>query len=299
MIRWSDGSLTLQIGSDPMVQHELVGKPLAPRPAAPLRSKPSAVKRGPPNGHDRYDPKLDSHIYLVSAHESIGFAQITNHITASLSVQSSINENDDALIRLQESMAAAVKGNKRNADGGLAVIDTIEDPELAKRKAEQAEKEKLRVQRRRQTQEERERDRANRVLGRAGLRTGGMGAGLTVGGLEDDGLLSARPKARPAPRTRRRRNSEYSDEEEGFGRRGRTKEDEYDRDDGFLVRSDEEPEVVSSESEEEESLLDEDEDEDEERLGKAAPKESVEPAAEAAAGGVRTKRRRIIEEDEE
>ena len=111
----------------------------------------------------------------------------------------------------------------------------------------------MRAQRRRQQQEERERDRANRVLGKSGLRTGG---GLTVGGLEDDMGLLTSSRARLASRLKRkpRRNGEYSDEEDGFRNRGRTREDEYDEDDGFLVGSDEEPEVAEGSEDEDEGL---------------------------------------------
>ena len=225
--------------------------------------------------------------------------RITNHITSSLSVKTS-NQEDDALIRLQESLAAATKGNKSATHGGLEIINVSEDPELAKKQAEVAEKEKLRAYRRRQVQEERERDRANRVLGRSGLRTGGLGAGLTVGGLEDDDGMS-KPRARPGKQKRKpaRRNSEYSDEEEGFRNRGRTKEDEYDEDDGFLVGSDEEPELVPDESEEEAELDDEAEDEEVGPDRGTTKREAAVETGDDAAAAARSKRRRVIEEDED
>ena len=217
----------------------------------------------------------------------------THRITASLAVQSS-DQDDDALLRLQQGLAAAARGNKGTADGGVEVISISEDPENAKRRAELAEKEKTKMQRRYQTQQERENTRANNVLKRSGLRTGGMGAGLTVGGLEDDdGVLGATVrKASAKIRKPRRRNSEYSDDED-FRGRGRTREDEYDEDDGFLVGSDEEPEV--GEESEEEAEIDAEGDEDDE----AGPEKSKEPEAEDAAGGGRLKRRRVIEDEDE
>lgn len=273
IIRWSDGSYTMQLASNPMEQYELPAKPLAPSANSP------------------YDPRMDSHTYLASVHHNTSFAQITNHLTTSLTVQTTAEQNDDALIRLQESMAAAVKGNK-NTDGGVPIISIQEDPEQAKKRAELAEREKMRAQRRRQNQEERERDRQNRVLGRSGLRTGGMSSGLTVGGLEeDDGISPSKPRAKPV-RKPRRRNSEYSDDEEDFRNRGRTREDEYDEDDGFLVGSDEEPELVADDDDEDEEMGDD----AREQKPKAKKKESR--AAEGDGAG-RVKHRRVVDEDED
>lgn len=222
-------------------------------------------------------------------------------------MQSASIEDDDALIRLQERMAAAKATKQSGEGGGIEMLTVKEDPELAKMKAEAAEKEKMKAQRKRQQQEERERDRANRVLGRSGLRTGGYGmgggGGLTVGGLEGaDGMATTRPSRPGKPRKKpRRRNSEYSDEED-FRGRGRTKEDEYDEDDGFLVGSDEEPEIVDDASEEEDIEMGDEDAEgeeveaEEERPAKPAAKR--EATDEVATGG-RVKRRRVIEEDED
>jgi len=264
----------MQLASNPMEQYELPAKPLAPAAGV------------------SYDARMDSHTYLATVHQNTSFAQITNHLTSSLTVQTTTELNDDALIRLQESMAAAVKGNK-NTDGGVPIISIHEDPEQAKKRAELAEREKIRAQRRRQNQEERERDRQNRVLGRSGLRTGGMSSGLTIGGLEDDdGMTPSKPRAKPT-RKPRRRNSEYSDDEDDFRNRGRTREDEYDEDDGFLVGSDEEPELVADDDDEDEEMGDED--------AEAKPKsKKKEPkAVEGDGAGGRTKHRRVVDEDEE
>ncbi|MCJ1262005.1 hypothetical protein MMC22_001874 [Lobaria immixta] len=300
IIRWSDGSITLQLASNPREQYELTAKPLAPSHNNFLKPTNSAANRGrAANGTPAYNSRLDSHTYLATPHEHASLIRITNHVTSSLAVQSSSDQNDDALVRLQQSLAAATKGNKTAADGGLEIISISEDPEQAKKRAEVAEKEKLRAQRRRQMQEERERDRANRVLGRSGLRTGGLGAGLTVGGLEDDdGMATTRARMTKPKSKSRRRNSEYSEEEDYRGM-GRTREDEYDEDDGFLVRSDEEPELVPDESEEEAEMAD-DVDEEEEKPKKGISKRdvAVEAGEEVVAGG-RVKRRRVIEDEDE
>ncbi|KAL8961930.1 MAG: hypothetical protein Q9193_001595 [Seirophora villosa] len=305
VIRWEDGSLTVQLASNAREQYALSAKALAPPQLSPRKPVPTAKRPGRVTAattSEGYDARLDSHTYLVTPHESAQILRITNHITASLTVQSSSVEDDDALIRLQERMAAA-KANKTSGEGGgIEMLTVKEDPELAKLKAEAAEKEKIKAQRKRQQQEDRERDRANRVLGRSGLRTGGygIGGGLTVGGLEgDDGMATTRPSRPGKPRKKpRRRNSEYSDDED-FRSRGHTKEDEYDADDGFLVRSDEELEIVDDASEEEE-IGDEDAEgedvEEEEKPAKAAAKR--EATDEGPTSG-RVKRRRVIDEDED
>ena len=302
MLQWSDGSFTLQLASNPREQFELTTKPLAPPQSNPLRPGSISVNRGQAaNGAPSYDSRLDSHTYLAAPHESAGLIRITNQITASLGVQTSSDQDDDALTRLQESLAAATKGNKTAPDGGLAIISISEDPELAKKKAEVAEKEKVRAQRRRQVQEERERDRANRVLGRPGLRMGGLSGGLTVGGLEhDDGIAATRARPSKPKRKPRRRNSEYSDEEEEFRGRGRTREDEYDEDDGFLVGSDEEPEIVADESEEEVEMDDDIEDEEEApKKGSSTKTDIPKEAGDGGTTGGRVKKRRVVEEEEE
>lgn len=251
------------------------------------------------NGIVAYNSRLDSHTYLATPHEHASLIRITNHITSSLAVQSSSDQNDDALVRLQQSLAAATKGNKTAADGGLEIISISEDPEQAKKRAEVAEKEKLRAQRRRQMQEERERDRANRVLGRSGLRTGGLGAGLTVGGLEDDdGMATTRARMKPKSKSRRK-NSEYSDEDEDFRGMGHTREDEYDENDGFLVGSDVDPEQVPDESEEEAEMADDVDDEEEKPKKGSSKRDVAVEAGEETVAGARVKRRRVIEDEDE
>lgn len=303
----------MQLASNATEQLELPAKPLAPPQRNPLKPTPTAINRGrATNGDAPYNPQLESHTYLTTPHESASFLRVTNHITNSLTVLPSSDQNDDALIRLQESLAAAVRGSKTSADGGVGLISISEDPELAKKKAEVAEREKMRAQRRRQQQEERERDRANRVLGKSGLRSsGGVGGsgGLTVGGLEDDdGMATTRARHPSKPKRKPRRNSEYSDDEDGFRNRGRTREDEYDEDDGFLVRSDEEPEVVEESEDEDEGLGDADGEgvsEDEKPKKKKSPKRERERAVETVEtgedGGVaaRGKRRKVVEEEED
>lgn len=296
ILKWSDGSMTLQLASNPKEQFPLSSKPLAP-PVNPLKASTSAANRGRSGATTNgYDARLDTHTYLCAPHESVGLVRITNQLTSALTVELASDENDEALLRLRESLAAATRSGGANAVDDKMTIKISEDPELAKKKAEVAEKEKARAQKRREAQAERERDRANRVLGRSGLRTGGYGAGLTVGGLEDDdegtGIGGGRPRSAPRPKKKPRR-SRYSDDEEDDYRRGYTREDDYDEDDGFLVRSDEEPEIVEDDEEEEE-----DEDlGDGERGGKKSEKEAIKGGE--SAGGGRLKRRVVVEDEDE
>ena len=284
--------MTLQLASNPQEQFELTAKPLTQPQVNPKKPTPTSKTQSRGQGPEPYNSRQDSHTYLCAPHEHAQLIRLTNHITAALAVKSSSDQNDEALVRLKEQMAEAQKGSKKTADGGLAVISISEDPELAKKRAELAEKEKSKMQRRLQVQQDRETTRSNNVLKRSGLRPGGMGAGLTVGGLEDDdGMATTKGRAsKPKSRKPRRRNSEYSDDEEDFRGRGRTREDEYDEDDGFLVGSDEEPEV-GEESEEEEEMADDDEDD-------GVKGKSQKRGGKEATGG-RTKRRRVIDDDDE
>ncbi|KAL2830700.1 Leo1-like protein-domain-containing protein [Aspergillus pseudoustus] len=282
IIRWEDGSMTLQLASAPKEQYRIATKPLAPL-----------------NKAGDYDTKLDSHVYLGAVSETSGVLRLTSHLTHGLTVYPTTVETDDAVQRLQESLAAATRGGKKTVDGSAPVIEVKEDPELAKRQAELAEREKLKAARRREQLADREMDRGRRI----GMshRTGG--AGLTVGGLEDDdGLLTTRPRAKKSRRPNRR-GEIYTDDEEDYGGRGRTREDEYDEDDGFLVRSDEEVELMDDDDEEEEILEDDDDvdaEGEEDDLPPARSREKrVSPAAAAGTPPVRKKNRYVVDDDDE
>ncbi|EEH16558.2 hypothetical protein PABG_06645 [Paracoccidioides brasiliensis Pb03] len=298
IIRWSDGSLTLQLASNPKEQYRMPSKRLA---------RPNTARKTAD-----YDSELDSHAYLGAAAEASSVFRITSHLTSSLSILPTTVETDDAVKRLKESLEAASRGAKRNADGTVTVFDVAEDPELAKKRAELAEREKLRADRKRQMAADRDLDRGRRVG--ISYRTGG--GGLTVAGLEgDDEMLTTKARGAKKPKRRPNRRGEiYSDEEDEYDRRGRTREDEYDKDDGFLVGSDEEPEIVEDDEEEEEELEDEDADAegeiDEEPLQKPSnrettPKRSLEETLEKSADPEtgsphsRKKNRYVVDDDED
>lgn len=240
MVRWSDGSLTLQLASNPKDHY---------------RVTPNRLARSHKTTSADYNSDLDSHMYLGAAAEAASAIRLTSHLTASLAITPTTIETDDAVLRLRDSLAAAARsGANKNPDGTVTMLDITEDPELAKKQAELAEREKLREARKRQAAADREMDRGRRV----GLHTRTGGSGLTVAGLEDDSdLAGAKGSAARARKTKQRANKRgeiYSDEESG-PRRGRGREDEYEEDD-FLVGSDEEPEVYDDEEEEDADMGD-------------------------------------------
>ncbi|KAJ6150821.1 hypothetical protein N7470_007415 [Penicillium chermesinum] len=261
IVQWEDGSLTLQLASAPLEQYRIATKPLAPLSRA-----------------GEYDTKLDSHVYLGAAVETSSLFRLTSHVTHGITVLPTTHETDDAVQKLQESLAAAARGNKKTLDGSAPVIETTEDPEAAAKRAERAEKDSIRLQRRQEALAEREADRGRRPPHRT------LGTGLSLGNLEGDGMSTTRPRAKRRPN---RRGEIYSDEEEDYGGRGaRTREDEYDEDDGFLVGSDEDVEE-GEEGEEEEELEDDDMDAEGEVDDEVAP---AKPSL---------KNRYIVEDDDE
>lgn len=281
IIRWEDGSVTLQLASAPLEQYRISTKPLAP-----------LSKTG------QYNTKLDSHVYLGAAVETASMFRLTSHVTHGLTVLPTTLETDDAVQRLKESLIAAKRGSRQTADGSAPVIDVKEDPELAVRRAELMEKEALKAERRRQQLADRE---AGRDRGRRTTTHHPMATGLSVGGLEDgDGMMTTRPGRKPGRRTNRR-GEIYSDDEEDYGR-GRTREDEYDEDDGFLVGSDEDVEE-EGDDEEEEELVDEDMDAEGEADDEIeAPKAPSKPEPEAPRPGTppaRKKNRYVVDDDDE
>ena len=232
IVRWSDGSLTLQLASNPREQFKISATTLRQVPVN--AKKPLPIR---PQQKAAYDPIKDAHVYLAAAHTEDSMYRMIAPVTASLKILPTGEQNDDAITRLQSSLAKAAPTD----DPVSTVREVKEDPELARKRAELAEKEKLRAQRRRENQEQKDFDRKKMVLGRRGGRSGGIG--LTAAGLEDDfdEMRPTRPK-KPKKRPNRRGEIYTDDEDEGYGARGRTREDEYDEDDGFLVASDEDGE---------------------------------------------------------
>ncbi|KAI9842998.1 MAG: hypothetical protein M1838_002900 [Thelocarpon superellum] len=304
IIRWSDGDLTFQYGGNPAESFELPAKSLAPLRTPSGKPTPH-WRQGRDGNSGSYRAEDDSHTYLTTTHESAGLLRATHHITTSLNLLSSSIANDDALAKLQNSLAAAVRGNKTTADGTLNILNITEDPELAKKKAEQAEKEQLRAARKMQQSQMRDAERTSRQLAKHGL---GRSAGLSVDDLEEDGRYAAARKRSGATAPRRKAPKRGDSDTDDDMPRGRTREDEYDKTDDFLVDSDEEEEEMEGDGDD-----DEDDDGEEELLddaprastskSKAKAKADAETDADedgaAAAAGPRTKRRRVVDDDEE
>lgn len=248
--RWSDGSLTLQLASDPNTQYEIDGNPLAPPQRNPIMPTPISVStRGQKGGRqgaadgEKYDFSRDAWTYLIVPVQEAEALRVTHKVTAGLQIRQTESGEDDAIEKLQAALANAANATK--VGGATGTLEATEvDPELQRKQAEVAERQAMRNRKKLQNAQERERERTDRTLGRSGLSSSRHG-GLNVGMLEDDELEGGRGKAGPGKtraKPRRRRNSEYSEDEDN-GRKRFTKEDSYDQEDDFVAPSDEEEEV--------------------------------------------------------
>jgi RNA polymerase-associated protein LEO1 len=246
IVRWSDGSLTLQIASQPRDHYRIS--------TTALRQDYGRNKKA--SELHEYNHDKDSQHYLSAPHAKAEVLRLIHPFSAAMKILPSGEQTDEAVLALKKSLAAAEAVH----DPFAAIRNVKEDPELAKKRAELAEKDKLRAERKREAQIERETGRKEKVLGRRGLGRGGVG--LTVGGLEDeDGMPTAKAR-KPARRGGNRHGDIYSDDEDDGYPRGRTREDEYDQDDGFLAASDEEPEIFEDEEDAEEDAEEDDPDVD-------------------------------------
>ncbi|RMZ81034.1 hypothetical protein DV738_g2463, partial [Chaetothyriales sp. CBS 135597] len=180
IIRWSDGSLTLQLASDPTKQYALSATPLH------QNYNPKTNTLSPAQPNQAYDPTQDSNNYLVAPHATAGFDyQIVRPLDAALKVLPTADQDQAAKLALQQ----ALHKSKNNTFDPFTNVKTIRvDPEKAKRDAERAEKE--------------------------------IAASKRIAANAQDRDLNHETQPR-----------------------GRTKEDEYDREDDFVAASDEELET--------------------------------------------------------
>ncbi|TRX97950.1 hypothetical protein FHL15_001160 [Xylaria flabelliformis] len=279
--RWSDGSLTIAVGG---THYEIQTKKMAPSSDKP------------------YKEREDGHYYAVAPHAFTESFLTVGHIDEQYTVLLNRDMQDEATIKLAESMAAAARG-KRPHENDM-IITATRDPELQKKEAEMAEKERMKAQRRRE-------NAAARIDSRAtGYRSGGLSVNDLEGGRRGAGG-SRKKGAGGATRTKRRRPEYDSDDDLPSGTR---RQDEYDREDDFIAPSDDDmvSEVEEDEEEEEEDLLD-DEEEEAPRKKKqktAEPEEDRDDDADADADlddldapapveQTRTRRRNIIDEDDD
>lgn len=313
--RWSDGSLTLQLASDPSKQYEIEGNPLAPPQRNPIKPTPTSVlnagQKGGRHGaasDEKYDYSHDAFTYLIVPVEQAEALRVTHKVTAGLKLKQTEAAEDDAIEKLQAALASAANATKvGGATGQLEVTEV--DPELQRKQAELAEKQQIRDRRKREHAQERERMRADRALGRSGLSSGRYG-GLNVGMLEDEEMEGGRgrsqtTKSRAKPR--RRRNSEYS-EDEDMGRRRFTREDSYDEEDDFVANSDEE-EIVEDDEDPDDGIIEEPRERAEKRdrpqppisaeISRVGDEEDAEGEPDDDLPQARAKRRRVVDEDED
>ncbi|RKF79824.1 hypothetical protein GcC1_042011 [Golovinomyces cichoracearum] len=215
MHKWSDGSMTMSIGDK---HYQLQTKPMAP----PLDNKP-------------YQEIQDSHTYLATPSIASQLLLLVGHMTNQCTVLPNKDIEDDALEKLQKSLAAATRGGSKDDMGGPELITKTEDPELQKKKAEIAEKERMRAQRRRELAAEKQNLQRFHGTGRGGLNIDDL-----------EGRSSRRDHAvgRKTSKPRRNRSSYDSEEESNVVR---NREDEYDKEDDFLADSDEDIEETGDE----------------------------------------------------
>ncbi|KAF1982928.1 hypothetical protein K402DRAFT_339350 [Aulographum hederae CBS 113979] len=270
ILRWSDGSMTLQLAADPKNQYE-VGKQRTGDPS----SSPQSNRNGA--------PAKDAYMYLGAPAEASGVIRLTNHVTSLLNVAANEDNADEAIELLHAKMAEA-KQKSGLPQGNVTIVSMSGDPEEARRRAEVAEKEKAKLQRRIEAQANRERTRTERVLG---ARSSGFGR---TTGFAADGLEGAdRPRNKPKPR---RQRVDY-DSDEDFGRRNRTREDEYDEEDDFIAGSEED---IGGEDEEEDDDVDDDIVEDRRAAASSQKRRSE---GEGSPNVSRAKKRRVVEDDDD
>jgi RNA polymerase-associated protein LEO1 len=277
ILRWSDGSLTLQLASDPTIQFDIDANTLAPPQINPKIPTPTAVKEDKTGS--KTSAKKESYTYLVAPYEDANVMRVTNKLTAALNVVPAANTKDAALEKLQNDLAKSAAKGRDEADQAISFIDVNEDPELRRQREEATFKEKQRQLRAREKHEARQAERANRTMGRTGGRT--AGGGLDIGELEGE-----RPARKPRQKGLRR---DWSDDED-YGRPGRNREDDYDEEDDFIAASDEEPEIVDDDDDPDDGIMASPK---RVRGGAAADDDDDEVVVS------RTKRRRVVDDDED
>lgn len=262
--RWSDGSVTISVGGE---HYEVSKKRLGPAPDKP------------------YNDMHDGHNYAASVELAANLLVTTDHISEQYNVRPNKEVGDEALSRLVERMAE----ERNEGVSENMIIRTTKDPEFQKKQAELAEKEREKARRRRE-------NAAAKMDGGLG-RSGGRG-GLSIGDLEGGRRAGGRKRGVPGSGKPKRHRPEYDSDDDlpqGVGRH-----EEYDREDGFVVGSDDEEMDSGVEDDEEEELEEEDEAPRRKRqrtveVDEDASGDDVEPAETTA----RSRRRNIIDEDED
>lgn len=288
ILRWSDGSLTLQFASDAFRQYEINASELAPPQFGPKKPTPTS-KPAKAKGREY----KESYTYLAAPYEEATLMRVTNKLTTNLSVVPPSDAKDGALEQLQTALAQAASRGRDAADNAISFVQVTEDPELVRAREEASFKEKQRQARAKEKHELREREKANRTFGRSDRRS--TGYGLSLGGLEDEegGRRSGARKPKPKSRLQR----DWSSDED-YGIKGRTREDDYDEEDDFIAASDEE-EIVEDDEDEDDGIIESPRNrrggESPKRKGTAAEEESEDEDVVVS----RSKRRRVVEDDDD
>ncbi|KUI54070.1 hypothetical protein VP1G_01440 [Cytospora mali] len=283
--RWSDGSLTIQVGEE---HYDIQVKDQIPPP-----NKPYVADR-------------DAHRYFAAAHMFDQQMLTVGHISEEWTIRPDKQRVEEDTELLREQMSRARPGMKE----GEMIITTTQDPELQKKQAEMAEKERIRAQRRRENAQAR-------------MDGGGGGGGYRRGGLSIDALEGGRRstagrKRGPGGgakrgRGRGRGGSDYdSDDDLPSGAHG---QNEYDREDDFIASSDDEAMESGENNDEEEEgddildVVDREQDErprakrqriehsDADDDADGDPEDSA--AAHASADHARRHRRRVVDDDDD
>jgi RNA polymerase-associated protein LEO1 len=237
VLRWSDGSLTLQLATDPSVQYELPGKPLAPPQQNPPKPTPTMAK-----ANRRRVVDDESWTYVCSPLPNAFVVRTVGKVTTALQVQPPVSENAEENLKASIAALSAKYGNIGVGQKQPKIENFKGDPLQFEKDAQKIERELLRKQRK----EERDKERNPRLTRPGG---GGRAGGLTIDGLEGESTSRPRAQKSRGSGARRVRRDEYSDEEdEMYGRRGGP-EDKYDMEDDFVVNSEEEDEGGSEDAE--------------------------------------------------
>ncbi|KAI9670609.1 MAG: hypothetical protein M1831_005829 [Alyxoria varia] len=306
ILRWSDGSLTLQLATEPQTQYPLNAQNLAPPIQNAKKPTPTSApppRFGKPNGdvpttapHRPYNPSNDSFIYLSAFSQNSGIIKMTNKITTSIKVEATQDAGSSAHAKFKASMARC---REKGADE-VTFKATTEDPERAAKERELAWKEEEKIKKRQQRLDEKKEEGApvRQMIG----RRPGPGVGLSAAGLEGEedagagrgatytrkktiGARSGKTVRRAKPKRRPRTGEIYSDSEEELGGRYKTKEDEYDEEDDFVAPSSEE-EIIDDDGDDDEVEEEPDAEGDEDEDDAAAPP----PPLRRASSGVKRRR---------
>lgn len=281
MVRWSDGSLTMQFASDACTHYKIAANPLAPPQQNPRKPTPSSgpgAKR--PTG-PAYDPALDSFTYLCAPSLDDGVVRILQKVTTGLTVAPPKTTSTAAFEQLRLSLKAS---NTRDGIGHAALPTGYKNPEIEFKAIEAAEREKARQLRRKENLQNKDKTRSSRATGTRAGRSSGFGLG-------DDGADDAAGGGGGSRRkSRTTRRDDYSSDEEYGGRPARRGET-YDADDDFVAGSDEEEEVPD---------LDSDEEVPRRRSGSKRGGDGNDSDGGGGGGGGRSrKKRRVIDDDDE